>query len=144
MAGKPRIFNFEQKRGYTAPDLVHYHPMSNGDVSILKSLSREFAQSGLVAAPEKKSPVTILEEASEMFSEAIAHAKYEKDLNPEFYHPEVEAMVQARKDVEGDTFENPDLPEATPEEELPEAKDASSEDYEAILARLNNPIPFVD
>ena len=105
----PRIFGFKGPDDFEAPDLVKHHPLANADVQLLKSISKDLSHTGVTERKDSREPVAVLEEVTEIFSDALSYAKYEKDLNSDFYRPEVEALVQAREAREGDSFSNPSL-----------------------------------
>lgn len=84
-------------------------PINTGDLSLIQHLSEELISSGVLADEEVLGPrITSQESLDSMMKEAQAGARYENEVNPEFYHAEVEALVSQREQENMDWL-NPSL-----------------------------------
>jgi len=88
-----------------------YHPLQNPDLRLLGELSQGLEKSGVVEdensknKSEKNVGIQKVDSFDEMFNEAVSAAKYEKELNPDFYSPEVEEEL-IKKVNNSDSNEN--------------------------------------
>lgn len=87
-----------------------YKPVGAGDLTVISQLSTELKKSGAIGRPEEDKSVERPQESfQDLFSEAAAAAKYEDELNPDFHHPEVEAIVAERQAQQLSDWDNPNL-----------------------------------
>ena len=91
---------------FEAPNLLHHRPLGASDQSLVASLSEELHRSGVLredtaTAVEADAPF------AELLSEATALAKYERELNPDFYHEELEGLPR-EAEAKGE-WDNPSL-----------------------------------
>lgn len=99
---KPHITKF------TPPNLIHYQPIKDNDKKMIKDLSKILIHQGVISKEEDIEAMVAESSFKELLREAVANAKYEKELNPEQYDPEVERLVAQEGDFHED-WENPSL-----------------------------------
>lgn len=112
--------------------------------ALVEKLTQDLQQAGVIEKPaDKIEAIAPVDSLDVMFEEAQRGARYEKELNPEFYRPEVEELLRERAAQEED-WANPDLEglgtganKATPDE-LRRARmvDLTNDDEEDALSRL--------
>lgn len=89
------------------PNLLHHRPIGPTDISMIQALRDKLEESGIIEKDAEK--ITPDDESTVLFSEATDGAKSEKELNSNFYRPEVEELVSERERWLGDEFDNPSL-----------------------------------
>lgn len=104
---KRKDANKQNDRENDLPNLLHHRPMGPTDISIIQALRNKLEESGVLEKdPEKITPDDL---STVLFSEATDVAKSEKELNSNFYRPEVEELVSELERSIGDEFDNPSL-----------------------------------
>ena len=83
-------------------------PLRNEDISCIQRLTEELVISGVLERVIEEKGIQSLGELQRLVAEAVAQAKYERDLNPAFWEPEVEALLGEDLPLE-DVGENPGL-----------------------------------
>lgn len=95
---------------FESPDIAKIRTLPKSDMDLVKSLSDQLKVTGVIDR-EAEEPATrqTLHELGEIFTEAEAHQKYEKDINPHQYDEKANAILEDREYTEGDLFDNPSL-----------------------------------
>lgn len=100
--------NFES---FTPPDLIHYSPLRDKDAVLVKKISNDLSRAGVLDHTSSSDQSLSLSNDSfqEIFNQGAAGAKYENEINSDFYSPEVEKLVIKREAAQKSDWENPDL-----------------------------------
>lgn len=104
-----RIIPEADVRHFNTPDLGGVKPLHDSDISLLRSLSTELQVTGLIDREATVTESQTLLELNNIFTEAEEHQKYEKDINPDFFDAETNALLEDLQMSEGDFFDNPSL-----------------------------------
>lgn len=92
----------------TEPDLLHYHPVSTADLKMVSALADRLRATGALDRLEASQGLTADMAFQDALREAVALSAPEEVSNPNFYRPEVEAIVAEREANEAD-WVNPSL-----------------------------------
>lgn len=84
------------------------HDLHRKDAVLVERLKRELIQAGVLDREIEHRDIQTLAELNDMIAAATKVAKSEKELNPDFYDPDAEAVLGGDLDYEDD-WVNPSL-----------------------------------
>lgn len=103
--------------------------LSSQDRTMVEKISRLLHRDGVIG--ESNSAMGDPEASfADLYSEAVALGKSEKELNPDYYRPEVEELVFQREEERGD-WQNPDVP-------VEEGSHHLDDEFDAYLTKAQN------
>lgn len=93
---------------FQPPALIKPEHLKGSDIKAISHLYEEFSSTGVIERQVSERNSQSLEELNAIVQEAAANAKYERDLNPEYYDRELDESLSGDLSAEDD-WDNPIL-----------------------------------
>lgn len=97
MKDNDRVIPVPKIAPFKDPVSSHYAALPNSDIQALKKLKEQLIETGVIDREVAERKVQSIEELNVIVAEAVALAKHEKELNPDFYDADLEEYLEEKE-----------------------------------------------